>query len=381
MIKKLIFIIIIIFNIFVFNGCWSYIEIDDQYIMTGIAVDKGTNGKKYHVTVEIINNNAGTIETGPKASIAEADGDTIISAVRNTIEVSSKRLYTGHCRIFILSEDIAKEGIKPLLDIVLRDHELRKNIDFVIAKKNTAKEILKQKGIVESLTMYGIADLLDNNEKSLSQTERARASHLMNTLGTDAASPVAPAFDVESTKEYNTYKLTGTAVFNKDKLIGFLNNEESVYFLMIVDKLNGGNISTKINDKNDLYVGAEVFDNKTGYKQNYKDGKLTFYIKTVTTVGISEIEKDINKSEFEKIKNLIENNIKNNISNLIKKVQTEYCSDIFGFSNDINDKNPNLWKKIKNNWYEIFRNMEINVTSEIKIRGTGTAKETMEKGD
>ncbi|MDF2685033.1 MAG: Ger(x)C family spore germination protein [Clostridia bacterium] len=384
MIKKLIIIFIININIFILFGCWNYTEIDDQIIVTGIAVDKGMNGKKYHLTVEIIDTSEGENNSGIKTVSAEADGNTLFSALRNMIAITSKKLYIGHCRVIVLSEEVAKEGLQQLIDFAIRDHEIRKNIDIIITKGLSSNEILNQKGISEAITMYGIVDLLDNNENSLSQTERARVSHVINTLGTDAASPVMPSFNVEKTKEYTSYKLSGVAVFNKDKLVGFLDNEETTYYLFAVNKINGGIISIKMDDKEDLFVGVEIFKNTTDYKPVYKDGKLTLNINTETTVGIAEIGKDvayIEKSGIEKVRNQLEVNLQVNIESIIKKVQKEYESDIFGFSSIIDDQNPKLWEKLKNNWDEIYSALEINVKSKIIVRGTGTAKDIILMGE
>lgn len=78
----------------------------------------------------------------------------------------------------------------------------------------------------------------------------------------------------------------------------------------------------------------------------------------------------------EKLENQIEMNLKANVENLIKKVQKEFKSDIFGFGEMIKRNHPSVWEKIKDNWVDIFPNLDIKVNSEIIISGSGLSRKT-----
>jgi spore germination protein KC len=52
-------------------------------------------------------------------------------------------------------------------------------------------------------------------------------------------------------------------------------------------------------------------------------------------------------------------------------VQKKYGTDVFGFSNTIKRKNLTLWKSIRNDWEEEFREAEISVNANITVRRIG----------
>ncbi len=104
---RAVLLLAVLINTITLTGCWSYREIDQLAIVTGVAIDKGTSGDGYTVTVEIINFSSGGKEAKIGAKILEASGETIFDTVRNLIRISGKRLYWAHAAIVIISQDKA----------------------------------------------------------------------------------------------------------------------------------------------------------------------------------------------------------------------------------------------------------------------------------
>jgi spore germination protein KC len=59
------------------------------------------------------------------------------------------------------------------------------------------------------------------------------------------------------------------------------------------------------------------------------------------------------------------------VQQTITKVQQNYGTDVFGSSDVIRRKNLPLWRSIKNNWEEEFREAEITVTAKLTVRRIG----------
>lgn len=70
--------------------------------------------------------------------------------------------------------------------------------------------------------------------------------------------------------------------------------------------------------------------------------------------------------------------VENNLNNVIHKVQTEFGSDIFGFSSVIQRDMPKVWKKIQPNWEEEFKKIDINVQVKINIKGSALMHKPIE---
>lgn len=139
------------------NGCWNYREIETLALVAGAAMDKGTNNN-YHLTLEVLNESGsvggggGNGGQGVTSTLIESDGKTIFDAVRNAVRISDKKLYWGSCKVMIISQELAREGIAPLLDFLIRDSEPRLTIDLFVSKEATAKDIIKQKSPVNPIT-------------------------------------------------------------------------------------------------------------------------------------------------------------------------------------------------------------------------------------
>lgn len=381
MIKKSVSIIIILtLNLFLFCGCWNYAEIDQQANVSGLAVDVGRNGKKYHVTAEIISMEGGDGKEGVQTSLVEADGDTILESLRRMISITSKKVYFGHCKVIVFSKAVAEEGIIPVVDTVIRDHEMRLTMDIVVSKSQTALEILKQKTIMNPIASYEIDEMLTSNESSLSESYKCEVYQMINILESDGISPVTPTLEVITTSDDGaTFKLSGIAVFNKDKLIGFLDEEDAKTFLFIKDEIKSGTISVQADKEANHFISTEIYKNKTKVKPEKVNGELVININTESVVVPEEFKhENITREEFVNIYNT---QLEQKINNLIQKVQNEFGVDIFGFGDTMHQKNNGLWKEYKNNWVKTFPTVKVNVKSKVEIRGSGTTYKTIKIGE
>lgn len=376
---KLLFIYITILNLILLTGCWNYTEMDQQLNVSGIAIDKGQNGKKFHVSVEVITTGKNK-DMKDTAEVIEADGNTIFNAVRDMITVASKRLYFGHCKTLVIGEEFAKDGISDALDFIYRDAEARISMNVVITKDCTARDILKTSGVDNDIIAYEIDDLIKTCEKSGSKSFKIQVYNVMNILETQGKDLIIPAFHIGKVEDYETFSSTNCGVFKKDKLVGYISQDERKLYTIVNNKLNSGIINLKLPGSDD-YIAFEIYKSKTKYKPREVNGKLTMDVFVTTDVFIGEMDTQNNygkKAERNVISRLLEDQMKTDIENLFKKCQNEFDSDIFGFGRHIHNNEPKLWKKYKDNWDEEFRNLDINVDYKIVIRGTGVGSSTIQ---
>jgi len=381
MIKKLFLVLIIIFNIFILTGCWNVEEIEKMEIVSGIAIDKGKNGVKYNLAAELISSDK---EAKVPSKVVESSANTLFESTRKMISTSSRKLYYGHCKSVIISEELAREGIAPVIDILMRFFSSRISLDLIIAKDVNAKEVLKQDPVRKLPNGFEIETLIKNNEKSLSYSKKAELYTVVNDLGTAGMCTTIPAIKVEKGKSKSKYKLDGLAVFSKDELVGFIDADKTKYYLFITDLIKGGTLSIKVDDKKNSYVAVQIIKNKTDMEYSIKDNKLSFNIHTETEVNISEMATDNKFSkdpQRKKLKSMLENKLEKNMKDLIAEVQNNFGCDIFGFGNKIHNTNPDLWKHYKKDWNETFETLDVNVKSEIKIINEGITNQEIKTGE
>lgn len=373
--KRLFFLVLIIIMILFFlTGCWNYRELDRLAIVSGVAVDKSEKGDKFLLTTEVIDVKPGATEVKISSIRIDSEGDTIFDAMRNMIKISGKKLYWSHAKIIILSQDVAKESIIPIVDWISRDQEPRLTLYILVSKEKTAKEILSQQSVTTDIRSFEINNMISANN-SLSKAPEIEVYEVINDIASDGIYPALPAIGIAFNDGKSTSELSGTAVFKKDKLIGFLDGEQTKYYLFVRDKIKGGILVVKMPEEGSSKgIALEIFKNKTKVKPIYSNGKFIIKvdIKTEVTIGEEDTSIDyISENGRDKLKAYAEKSLEKHVEDVIKKVQHDFDSDVFGFGKIVKSEMPSLWKEIKNDWNDIFKELEVEVNAKIQIRNSG----------
>lgn len=366
-------------------GCWNYRELDTLAIVAGFAVDKGSGaeGHKYHLTFELLHFSSGAGKSGMvEPKLLETDGNTIFEAVRNATKVSGKKLFFSHCKVVVISNTLAREGIAPLMDWINRDSEARETIDLIISQTDSARDILNQQPVTDQIVSYEIDKMLDNDTLHLSESPFVKLYEANDLLGEEGISLTLPSIDVVSSDEKILPTLSGTAVFKRDRLIGYLDPRETKVFLFIENEVKGGLWVVRQNS-DQSNITLEIFQNKTAITPKVQNGTVSFQIAVRTGVDLGETEADSdyeNKAGVLRLEATANQELSAAIAALIHKVQTQYDSDIFGFGRSVYQDHPEYWKTIQPHWDDIFSALNVTVSSNFDIVNTATAKQNVKAG-
>ena len=204
----------------------------------------------------------------------------------------------------------------------MRDQEPRINIDLLVSKEKTAKELLSQQSITTDIRALEMSSMLEAN-KSLAKAPKVGAYEFISALDSEGISPTLPAIGITISEGQKTSELSGTAVFKKDKLVGFLDEEESKLFLIIRNKIKGGLLIIDMSEDNPKdKVTLEIYKNKTKIKPEYSNGNIKIKINIKTEVSIGEEDSTIDymsKNGRTRLKEIAEKQIENQVKDLIKK--------------------------------------------------------------
>ncbi len=380
---KAVILLLLAVSVLQLTGCWNYREIDKVSIVAGAAIDKERD--RYVVTVEVIDMKSGK-ESVVESKIIEGRGQSIFDAVRNIIQISGKRLYWAHSKILIISQEIAREGVADVIDFYARDSEPRFALYLLISKEETAKDIFLMESFAEDIKSFDIEDML-SSEESVLKVSGIVLYEFINDLGAEGKSATLPSISLILNNDQKRPELSGEAVFKKDRLIGFLDGKESKILHYILDETQGGLlVGEEISQDVDKELTLEVFENgtTTKIKPEYVSGDLTINIEVDITAAIAENRGGnyfVTKESVDQMKKEVEKAMEEKIKNLILKVQSEYGSDIFGFGRTVKADMPKTWKKIKNNWGDIFENLEVKVTVDFKIVNKAMLSQPITIGD
>jgi len=366
----------------IFCGCWNYREIDTLAIVAGLAIDKNMITNKYVITTEIITTQAQGVSSIISSQLFSSEGDSIFGAVRDLIEKTGLRLFWSDAKVVIISESIAKEGIIPALDWTNRSNFVRPDMWLLISKGNSAAEILKNKIKLNEVTSFHLDDTM-GSWKVLSKYPDSRIWSFIDGLSSDVKSETVATVKNQLNDGTVSPRVDGSAIFKSDKLVGYLDGNETLYMLMIKNKVKQGLITLidVLDSSNNITL--EINDNKTKLTPLYNNGVLSMIVDVYPVVSIHEIQgtKDFMKEENLKIlQSETERKIKSQMQHLINKLQKYYNSDVLGFGEVFEKEKPKVSELFKKNGKEIFANLNTTVNVHIQIKGSNKTIKPIIKG-
>jgi spore germination protein KC len=136
-------------------------------------------------------------------------------------------------------------------------------------------------------------------------------------------------------------------------------------------------------DSNQNNISLEITSSKTKVTPVISNDQVTMKIDITTKVAMAEDNTggELTKDAIEDIQKSAEKTLVDNVTTTIKKVQSGYDSDVFGFGSAVYRSDPAFWKKVEPEWDKLFASLKCEVTAKIEIENTATAKIKEKGGD
>jgi len=379
--KNLILYFLICCNLFINSACWNYREMEDSVIVTAAAVDK--NKDNYVLTLEMLRPSLGFKESQVETVVFSDDGKTIFEAARKIIRRAGRKPYWNHNIAIIFSKSIAQEGIIPAIDWFRRDSETRSTVWVFISKDSDAKNIIMQ-SLTSPNRIVGIElnDAMKNQGISTRYT-KVDLRNFRSAISAENISATAPFVGFDAKQGKTDIVVSGTAIFKGDKLVGELNENDTIPYIMIKEKGKKGIIIGENIGEHNTNVTLEIYKIKKRLSFSAKEDRYNIMGYFDFTTAIDEISGEDDVIDEKLRKELIEkqeHEMKIRLEEVVKKVQTQYNSDIFGFGRIIEMQNPKLWKSIGENSEAIFDKINFQAEVKIHIKGSGRQSKPIKVG-
>jgi spore germination protein KC len=381
--------IIVILCVFLLTGCWDRKELSQLGIVAALAIDKDPDTGEFIFTSQLLKPAAESTQAPSPDKpflLVSTTGQTIFEAIRKTNQVVDRRGFYAHNKVIIISEELAEEGLLQILDSFQRGKEIRGYVWICIAKNIKASEVLelemKDMGVSRIPANY-LNSLLENTTDHLNSISINMLNYYKDVLG-EGIDPVVGVLlikDKENLSQGKTVKLSGGAVFKKDKLVGFLNEKETRGFRWVTGDIDTGAISLPSLLKKDKYVTVEVKKMDNQIIPVVEGDQISFNIE-VTEEGLLTEQQATGKFEDSKqlldfLHSIEEENeklVEEEINEVVLKAQKEFQSDIFGFGKALQKEYPETWNKVKGNWSERFAEVPYNIKVRVNITSSGLMK-------
>ncbi|MFD1776946.1 Ger(x)C family spore germination protein [Paenibacillus rhizophilus] len=388
-------ILLLILVMLPMTGCWSRTELNDLSIVTAAAIDKMDDGK-YLLTLQIAvptmlgpvgnSSSSGTGSGGEKpTAIVSEKGETIMDACRKLQKKLPRRLFFSHSRIIVIGEKQAREGVSPVLDFFVRYRESRLR-SFILFTQGKAADILKLNAKWEKISAEEIRE-----EEQRHIGLQIYLKDFFHMLLADGIEPVAAQVALMSTEidseesssgqEMNA-AISGSAVFRKDKLVGWLNDAETRGVLWLRNELKTSIVTVDIpEDKGGGKISAAAVRETTEIKPILRNGKLKIKAEIFMENTLYENNSKLDMSDprvIQFVERELEQDIKKRIQLTLDKAQKTFNSDIFGFGTAVYRTYPKAWnRQFKDSWDDVFPELEVDIKPHAKLVRTGLTNKSM----
>lgn len=394
------------------GGCYNYEELNSIAIISAIGIDHKDG--EFRVSYQIVNSNNASNNTGyEQASVVVYDypAKSLEESAREASLLTSKRLFASHARVVVISEEVARSYLPDVMDFIYRDPDIRNEFYVVMTKGNSPSDVLKVMTPLVNISGEDIANSLINSNEIMGINESIMFSDLLNKYLNPRCDVVIPSVEIinsrdnrgknignisdsvnnnrdekdmdksekdmegESTEnlkksDYDANILISTmGVFRGSEFLGFLTEEESISYNFITGNLNKTLVEYECDDNK--FVVLDIIKIKSGMDV-LKGGKISIKIGGRASIAETHCRMDL---QDEKVIMRINKMLNERIEGMVKKsfysIRDKYKSDIFGIEDMYYKKMNGYYKTVKRDWDEYFRNIEIEVESDVNLFSKG----------
>jgi len=171
-------------------ACFDYRGLEDQLIVSGIAVDTGDEG--YTLTFEIVD--VITTDSGQFGSILlTATGETFAEALSDAAGKLHREMYLGGLRVVLLGRTFAEEvGLMSIVAHLLEDKQVRNSLPIVVTDEE-AGTLLEQEEEERRLVSTALSETLSRRDR---EDERMALHEIYSALVTGAWEVTLPLIGV-----------------------------------------------------------------------------------------------------------------------------------------------------------------------------------------
>lgn len=397
--KFLCLFLILSICLFSLTGCYDATGIEDLSYAIAIGLDKGDNNilklSIQFATPSAMGNSSESSSQSNTTTITSIECSSISSGINLINGYISKKVNLSHCKVIVISEELASSGISEYVYTLMDNVEIRPSCNVVVTKCDAINFLENAKPTLEKLTARYYEAAINSSEYT-AYTADIQLIDFYSALKSSSIQPVAilagintsqthldseyiDKFNIDSSykagqtpiKDKTSLECTGLAVFKGDKLVGELNGLESICYCILSNKLDDCMITIQnplsYNNSLDIYL-----DYKIRPKITVKMVNLTPYINVDLSLNAYIASSD-NSSEHSSTESLdiiaksTSKYLKEQLSAFAYKTSKDFKCDVVGFGKYaiINYLTAEDWQN--SNWLSNYENSVFNINVNVNV--------------
>ncbi|CAN7578411.1 Ger(x)C family spore germination protein [Paenibacillus sp. LjRoot153] len=338
--------------LFILSGCWDNKDINHRSLP--IAMGVSYNQGQYTVYLDIPK-----VSETDKIQVVSESGDTINNIIDKISMNMESEIDLLHLKIILVDKEFAKHGLNDGVSSLIRSRHVSPKTLFVICDESPDRFFEKMdKNSNDGTLIYDFFQRNSGLSPEIAYTQTWKIFRSIHSFTNDVVIPIIKSGNTTAIES------TGSAIMKNGKMVGRLNNEET----LLINVFNGKNTQGKIEvmGKGTIQIVSNHLKHRSFFVNNQAllKSKLSLKVILLDTKGnpsLDSIKSDLNKLVLERFEHLFE------------KIKLG-GADVLGVGQHFRNE---LTRTQLEEWHaEYFKNLKIDLQVSTTIRNTGNLKDT-----
>lgn len=353
-------------------GCWSRRELKDVSVVLGLGFDPAPSGVGVTVQIPMAERIAGAASKTANSSatyVTTISGSIMRQADHELRSELPAPPNWSHLQIVVVGESLARRGVAPMLDFLLRYPGLRQTALMLVTPQR-ASDVLRLNNPLDPISPVAIESSLQSVvlEGMATESSIIRFADLLGQPGID---PVLPSV---SSGSNGVPRIGPSAVFRDDRLVGWLNHEETMGLAVVRGKAAHQFVQVSCRRGAPANINVELSRLKSRILMRAKGGRLAAEVQVRGTGSVAEnacLADITQRPVLTQLERLTAAEVRAQIEAAVRRAK-ELRTDVFGFGRELYRKMPSEWRLRSARWGEELAQLPVNVRVELKIDQAGS---------
>ena len=368
--KRIIVVLVLLFSL---CGCMESRELKERTIIEAVGIDK--KDEQYSLIFQQYQPEAGQGKEGSsgsgKSKPVQSQGRSISEAIDRVTHYNGNEVFLGNSTYIVLGEEMARNGILQELHYFNGENEISPSTTLVIAD-GSAEELISAQAESQGNSSV-LRDILEQGQKN-GVIGKSTMMNVMKRLVEEGTSPYLPVISVEKKGEDSIFKISGMAVFDREKLVDVIPIDEAKGILWVNDEIERALLVVEQEELGIL--SAEVQNSKTRIKTEVIEGIPNFYINIECSAQLLEVISErksgsLDQKQQKLAEHLLSEAIREETESAVRRCLLRDHCDVFRFCDHLKNAEPEYWSQIKEQWKEQMADCQVRVQVHCSLAKTG----------
>ncbi len=379
-IRAAIAVVLMISVALMLSGCWDQQELDEVFIVTGLALDKNPDPALIDLTIQVGKPKPKSSDSGGSSQdpfiIIKVTEPSVQEGLKMANEDSSRFLLLQHNQVILFGTEFAEAGVRDKIDLFVRDQEMRMEM-LILVIDGRAEKALTVKTDQEETTGVYLSRLI-KDMKGMSPYGAVRLFDFISRLQDATTSTVVPYIHISEENGKPSITINGMAVFKDDRMIGHFTDREALGFLYAMGDVKQSGVAAETE------IGRAVFDiQKLDVKRKVTirpDGGVKVTLSANGVLRLSQLSGFYGMQPVEimtYLKDMAQTQIQNQIYQTFD-ISRAMNADIYGFGASVYQHYPKIWPDMVRDWDTYYQDIDLEVQVNVRIPQTGKIVKSLE---